>query len=85
MKSKGDKKFRIVNLGKWSINFIKRIKFLTEDPENTEEHYLILRGSTSYRRRPESSRFVEGKGNNSFVIRSITDYDHAWLGDTWLK
>ena len=44
MKSKGEKKYGIVNLGKWSVNLIERIKFLTEDPENIEEHYLILRG-----------------------------------------
>ena len=44
MKSRGHKKYRIVILGKWSLDFIKRIKYLTDDPSNTEEHYLVLRG-----------------------------------------
>ena len=72
--------YNIVRLGVHSIDIKNRLKFLTDNPNDSENHYLVLRGLTHKRERPESSRFVEGKGNNSFVIRSITDNDFAWLG-----
>ena len=83
MKSKGDKKFRKVNLGIWTVDLLKNIKFLTADPENTEKHFIIVRGQTHHRRRSDCSRFVAGRKNQSLKRKITGDEDINWLGFTW--
>ena len=72
-KSKGLKIYNIVRLGLYTVDIKNRLKFLTDDPNDPENQYLVLRGLTHKRERPESSRFMAGKGNDAFIIRSITD------------
>ena len=85
MNSKGDKKFRKVNLGVWTVDLLKNIKFLTLDPQNTEKHFIVVRGQTHHRRRSDTSRFVAGRKNDPFIRRKITgDEDYCWLGLTWV-
>ena len=71
--SKGDKQYRVVVLGIWSVDIKERLKFFTDDPDNTEMQRLVLRGSTHKRLRPENTRFLVGSENDSLTKRSIGD------------
>lgn len=83
--SNGLKIYNTVILGIYTVDIKKRLKYSTDDPNNCESNFLVLRGLSHKCERPESSRFVAGRESDSFIIRSITDYDHGWLGWTWFK
>ena len=86
MNSKGDPNYNIVILGVWTINIKDRLKYLTDDPNDSLAHYLVLRGITHLRPRPENSRFVQGSIQESLLKRKITDpFEWNWIGETWRK
>ena len=85
MKTKGDPRYRFVNLGLWSVDIKERLKYFTADKDNTELKRFVLRGSTHERRRPDNSRFIVGSNSDSLTKRSITDDDWCWLGFTWYE
>ena len=61
VKSDGKDEFRIVVLGVWTIDIKERLKYLTDNPDNTETHHFIIRGNTHIRQRPKrSTRIVPG-------------------------
>ncbi len=37
LKTNGHQKYRIVELGKWSVDIKERLKFLTDEPDNAEK------------------------------------------------
>jgi len=70
LKSNGMPEYRIVLLGVWSVDLKERLKFLTHQPNNTDEHRFVIRGSTHKRQRPdnfENSRFVVGSSIDSLT------------------
>ena len=74
--SKGDPKFNIVVLGEWSVDIKNRLKYFTDDPNNTEMHRLVLRGYSHHRERPDrlqNSRFTVGSEFDSLTKRPVTD------------
>ena len=81
--SKGEKQYRIVVLGFWSVDIKKRLKFFTDNPDNTQMQRLVLRGETHHRQRPQNARFVVGSDMDSLTKREIGDGDRNWLGYTW--
>lgn len=54
VKSNGKKKFRYVVLGVWTVDIKKRLKMLTDDPDKTSLHRIVLRGTSHKRNRPGS-------------------------------
>ena len=42
--SKGHPDHRIINLGLWSVDLKKRVKFFTTDPKNLEMQRIVVRG-----------------------------------------
>lgn len=86
MNSKGDPNYNIVILGVWTVNIKDRLKYLTDDPNDSLAHYLVLRGITHLRPRPENKRFVQGSVQESLLKRKITDeWEYNWIGNTWMK
>ena len=83
MKSNGDPKNSFVILGLWTVNIKNRIKFLTDDPQNKQRQFLVVRGMTHKRRRPMSTRFVVGSITDSLARRNIKEWEFSWLGETW--
>ena len=72
--SNGEEEYRHVVLGVWSVDVKDQIRYLTDEPENTEMHRFVIRGTSHERQRPESSfKFVAGKGQDSLTLRKITD------------
>ena len=81
--SNGDPKYNIVVLGEWSVDLKNRLKYFTDDPNNTEMHRLVLRGYSHHRERLESrkdSRFTVGSEFDSLTKRPVTDGELNWLG-----
>ena len=71
-------------LGVWSIDIKNRLKYLTDDPSDSFAHYLVIRGTTHIRRRPENTRFVQGSIKESLLKRKIYDLgDVCWIGRIW--
>ena len=44
VKSKGDDQYRIVVLGFWTVDMKNRFKFITEDPDDTNNQHMVIRG-----------------------------------------
>ena len=68
--SKGNPDHRIINLGLWSVDLKKRVKFFTADPNNIKMQRMILRGETHHRIRPDlpkNSRFAIGSEFDSLT------------------
>ena len=96
MGSNGDPKYRIVVLGFWTVDLKEQLKMLTDEPENSEMHRIVIRGTSHKRQRPERSmRFIAGKGQDSLTLRKITEnkgkgnygitiVEFNWLGTTWM-
>ena len=70
--SNGDKKYRYVILGVWTVDVKDRLKMLTEEPENTSMHRIVLRGTVHERQRPTNSRFGGGSLIAPLKLRDIT-------------
>ena len=70
-------------LGFWSVDIKKRLKFFTDNPDNTQMQRLVLRGETHHRQRPQNARFVVGSDMDSLTKREIGDDYNNWLGMTW--
>ena len=84
--SNGDPQYNLVILGVFTIDIKARLKFLTDDPGNTQMHRLVLRGQSHHRQRPKNSRFTQGSVQESLIKRKITDgWDPNWLGKTWME
>ena len=89
LKSRGDPQYNLVLLGVWTVDFKNRYKYLTNEPENSDFHRLVLRGTSHVRPRPDNSeRFGSGSLIASFARRSVAGFDPDemnWLGYTWMK
>ena len=89
LKSRGDPQYNLVLLGVWTVDFKNRLKFLTDEPENSEFHRLVLRGTSHIRPRPDNSeRFGSGSLIATFDQRNVAGFDAKemnWLGETWKK
>ena len=84
--SNGDKQYRLVVLGVWSVDIKERLKIFTDDPDNTSMHRIVVRGSTHQRQRPQNSRFVQGSVRDSLIKRKISDkIERNWIGEKWKK
>lgn len=70
-------------LGFWSVDIKNRLKFFTDNPDNTQMQRLVLRGETHHRQRPQNARFVVGSDMDSLTKREIGDDQWNWLGWTW--
>ena len=44
IKTKGHDEHRHVLLGKYSVDIKLRLRYLTADPDNKKEHYIVIRG-----------------------------------------
>ena len=85
IKSKGHDEHRQVLLGKYSVDIKLRLRYLTADPDNAKEHYIVIRGQTTVRRRPNSKRFLLEHDKFQFNPIKITSGDYNWLGETWWR
>ena len=89
LQSHGDKKYRFVNLGVWTINIKERLKMLTADKTNSEMHRMVIRGSSHKRPRPQNSRFGGGSITASLSQRGIKAKEwyneYNWIGKTWAE
>ena len=76
-------------LGLWTFDIKNRYKYLTNEPENSDFHRLVLRGTSHMRPRPDNSqRFGSGSLIATLAQRSVAGYDKDelnWLGETWKK
>jgi len=95
--SAGDPKFRMVVLGLWTVDLKKMLLFMTDDPNNSDHHRIVLRTKTHRRPRrdnsPENCRF--SSPITAFLqLRSLTEgagvfketidnYFANWLGLKW--
>ena len=74
IKSNGDPQYRIVVLGVWSVDIKKRLKMLSDEPDNTDMHRFVIRGTTHHRARPENSkRFGGGSLIAPLTLRNMRD------------
>jgi len=90
--SAGDPKFRMVVLGLWTVDLKKMLLVMTDDPDNSDHHRIVLRTKTHRRPRLDNSRFsspitaflqlrslTEGVG----VQETLDNYFANWLGLEW--
>ena len=52
--SAGDPKFRMVVLGLWTVDLKKMLLVMTDDPDNSDHHRIVLRTKTHRRPRPNN-------------------------------
>ena len=60
LKSNGDPQYRFVNLGLKTVDLLKLVIFLTNDPSNLEEVYPIVRGKSYKRPRGDGEQKYAG-------------------------
>ena len=84
IKSHGDQQYRLVVLGVWTIDIKERLKMLSDEKDNTDLHYIVIRGTTHLRARPENSqRFGAGSLTAPLTKRKITEEkNYSYDGDT---
>jgi len=74
--SAGDPKFRMVVLGLWTLDLKKMLLVMTDEPDNSDHHRIVLRTKTHRRPRrdnaPENCRF--SSPITAFLqLRSLTE------------
>ena len=88
-KASGDLIYRIVDIGVRTVDIKNRLKCRANEPDNTDVHRIIIRGSTHKRPRPENSRFGAGSITASLTKRGIEyegwEKSTNWIGKTWMK
>ena len=60
LSSNGDKKFRNVNIGEYTVDLLKMVARLTKDADKKGEEWKVLRGQTISRPRPEGNKKFSG-------------------------
>ena len=48
-KSNGDPKYRFVVLGEWTVDLKERLMKLTDEPNNVDQHRIVIRANTHER------------------------------------
>lgn len=85
MISNGDDKFRMVNIGVYTVDLKQMRMHLTTDPANQNEYISVLRSNNHFRPRPGGqqrfSNSITAPKNRGGLNASFNDRN--WLGDKW--
>jgi hypothetical protein len=80
---------RIVILGRFTVDLTFMKMFPTNDQENTSKQYIVFRGNSHHRPRPDDgSRYGRFSSiinrDDSFTELSYTKHESCFLGNKWL-